>query len=181
MTKENRCACGGAAENCVHCFGSGFYIPADLSSSFHRPPTHAKDPPADPPRKWATSFKEAALEAAKAWKQERIPAQFVKCPFCTQTGLGWEIKKHAALVHDGEIFRYSACELVDRGSKNGLTQKSGGDKSLGHQGDPRDLTKAQTRRFDHLDATRGVGHFAREGSKFGSHPLHDGYDDESGA
>jgi hypothetical protein len=32
---------------------------------------------------------------------------------------------------------------------------------------------------DNLDATKGIGYPARERSKYGSHPVHDGFDDES--
>jgi hypothetical protein len=30
-----------------------------------------------------------------------------------------------------------------------------------------------------LDATRNMGYPAREGGRYGSHPSHDGFDDES--
>jgi hypothetical protein len=30
-----------------------------------------------------------------------------------------------------------------------------------------------------LDRTRGYGHLSRENGRFGSHPSHDGFDDES--
>jgi len=34
-------------------------------------------------------------------------------------------------------------------------------------------------RHDEMDANRGMGHFARDNGKFGSHALHDRFDDES--
>ena len=40
------------------------------------------------------------------------------------------------------------------------------------------LTVAQT--IDRMDATRGMGHVARENGLFGSHPIYDSCDDESG-
>jgi hypothetical protein len=40
------------------------------------------------------------------------------------------------------------------------------------------LTVAQT--IDRMDATRGMGHVARENGRFGSHPIYDSCDDESG-
>jgi hypothetical protein len=34
-------------------------------------------------------------------------------------------------------------------------------------------------RQDEMDANRGMGHFARDNGRFGSHALHDRFDDES--
>jgi hypothetical protein len=33
---------------------------------------------------------------------------------------------------------------------------------------------------DRMEPNRGMGFFARENGRFGSHPLHDRFDDESG-
>ena len=33
--------------------------------------------------------------------------------------------------------------------------------------------------WDNLDATKGIGYPARESGRYGSHPSHDGFDDES--
>jgi hypothetical protein len=39
---------------------------------------------------------------------------------------------------------------------------------------------ARTQTIDYMDANRGMGFFARENGRYGSHPLHDRFDDESG-
>jgi hypothetical protein len=38
----------------------------------------------------------------------------------------------------------------------------------------------QTVGIDRRDRTKGYGYPARESGRFGSHPMHDGFDDESG-
>jgi hypothetical protein len=38
----------------------------------------------------------------------------------------------------------------------------------------------QTRGIARRDRSRGVGYIARENGRFGSHAMHDGFDDESG-
>jgi hypothetical protein len=47
--------------------------------------------------------------------------------------------------------------------------------------DKRDGRKLnQNSEVDHIDRTKNYGFPAREGGRYGSHPLHDGFDDESG-
>jgi len=57
-------------------------------------------------------------------------------------------------------------------------KKGTGQSSISREASIEAMPQQQT--IDRMDATRGMGFFARENGRFGSHPIHDGFDDESG-
>ena len=178
-----RCACGGAVENCVRCSGSGMFKTAG-NRSFVRSKVLAVPPPTI--RKiWTTSFAEAAAEAAvqrndlsrlraKAAERHRFANDQVNCPFCKMKAARWEVWRHAEKKHKDRKFRNADCKILKRFGGTDESSKPVPSK------DGRSTLRLAVANVDPLDATRHMGHFAREGARFGSHPIHDRFDDESG-
>ena len=141
---------------------------------------------------WPKSFAEAAAEAAVARKinqdahakteaKRRFANESVRCPSCKVTGPRWQIREHAEKKHRDKVFRNSECMIIGGKSAKSTASKDATDTFFEHHLGPLHIVKEETASFDRLDATRHMGYLAREGSRFGSHPIHDGYDDESKA
>jgi hypothetical protein len=190
MSDLIHCACSGEAENCSRCFGSGFFLPHDLTGRAPLLRQKMMTPRSVPPKVWRLTFAQAAAGAAAerkvrddatsaAIEKHRLANEQVRCPFCKLTGQRWQIRKHAEKKHRNKNFRNADCVLVTSTRSGDLASKLPtvpSDKYYAKQSPP---TKEEVYSQDPLDASRNMGYLAREGPRYGSHPIHDGYDDES--
>ncbi|MBB5342001.1 hypothetical protein [Tunturiibacter gelidoferens] len=133
------------------------------------------------------TFAQAAAGAAAerndatsaAIERHRFANEQVRCPFCKLTGQRWQIRKHAEKKHRNKNFRNADCVLVASTRSADLASKNPPVPSDEHYAKQSPPTKEEVYSQDPLDATRNMGYLAREGPRYGSHPIHDGYDDES--
>lgn len=109
------------------------------------------------------------------------PSKMVRCSYC-----GCFVKRTKLQRHFGRCPKYAAGQAK---SANWNAQKPASTKTPQQKAfhsaadakkpDPR-TAFAQANALDPIDATRLYAHSFRENGKYGSHPLHDGMDDESG-
>ena len=86
------------------------------------------------------------------------------CPVCKVKVRGDRLNRHLSKVHKTRSVRAAANSSFAPSSKDVL----------------RDSTTLVAPRDKNLDATKLYAHSYRESGRFGSHPSHDGFDDESG-
>jgi hypothetical protein len=110
------------------------------------------------------------------------PSKMTRCSHC-----GCFVKRTKLKKHLGRCPKYAAV----RGDKSAtwntpqltpsktFEQKASRSIADAKKPDPR-TGFAQANALDPIDATRLYAHSFRENGKYGSHPLHDGMDDESG-
>lgn len=84
------------------------------------------------------------------------------CPLCKVKVRVDRMRRHTAKVHNSRTFRFRGRQV--QSSKDPL----------------RDTTSLIAPRDNNLDATKLYAHPYREQGRYGSHPSHDGFDDESG-
>jgi hypothetical protein len=187
MSDPIRCACSGEAENCSRCFGSGFFLPPDLTGRTRPLRQKMATSRSVPPKVWRLTFAQAAAAAAAerddatsaAIERHRFANEQVRCPFCKLTSQRWQIRKHAEKKHRNKTFRNADCVPVISTRSADLASRIPTVPPDKHCANQSQLTKAEIHSQDPLDATRNMGYLAREGPRYGSHPIHDGYDDES--
>ena len=106
--------------------------------------------------------------ADRSW-QSISPSSFTTCNHCGARVKQKNINSHLRRVHSG------GKETISKS----ITAGSSGRKPL-----PRDEvfkeTFAQVNSLERRDKTRPYAHAFRENGRYGSHPIHDGFDDESG-
>lgn len=86
------------------------------------------------------------------------------CPVCRVKVRGDRLKRHLSKVHKTRSVRAAAKSTFAPSAKDVL----------------RESTTLIAPRDKNLDATKLYAHSYRESGRFGSHPSHDGFDDESG-
>jgi hypothetical protein len=110
------------------------------------------------------------------------PRKMTNCSYC-----GCPVKTTNLQKHLGRCPKYSASHIKTSTKWNVQRPKSGKtpDQRTVHSAadakrpDPR-TQFAQANGLEPIDATKQYAHSFRENGKYGSHPLHDGMDDESG-
>jgi len=184
-----RCSCDGAVENCVRCSGSGSYLAPTHCAPFSR----LKITPPPPPRKTLAQrmAEEGRYDRIGKRKRSRsakasITAPLERCPVCRSNVRPQRLYNHLRKVHHWKTS--DAAAVAPRTTVNGgrKPKSAPSSRSIRPSVPPQSvfgekLRRAQMRSVDAFDASRNFGFAAREGSRFGSHPLHDAYDDESTA
>jgi len=92
-------------------------------------------------------------------RARRQEAGYEFCPECNVRVKTSRLKRHLRKVHktrSGQVIAHSATDVL------------------------RESTTLVAPRDKNLDVTKPYAHSYREGGRFGSHPSHDGFDDESG-
>jgi hypothetical protein len=174
MTNQKPCSCGGSNENCALCYGRGFIEDGARGKQAR-----------------SQSYDSILLSAL-------LSAQnIVKCPACKFKGLTDEFTKHFALAHgtkgrlrgrievpNGYLVRSSNSIGVRKTKKTGKNAAAkpqypvaeGSQESLRYKSE----VEAESPSWrNNLDSTKNYGYPARETGRYGSHPSHDGFDDES--
>ncbi len=108
-------------------------------------------------------------------KVEAVCARWSKCPVCPAQVKKGRLERHVRNAHRLEInveLVFGEPDYTARSRKrDGLHNPSRTGSQLIARDDPRNESR--------LDRTKPYAHAYRERGKFGSHPAHDGYDDES--
>jgi hypothetical protein len=172
---QRPCSCEGSNENCMFCFGRGFveleskgsqkpstFVPRFLSRRRGRPRRSVN--------------RSAGLSAGKLGSALLVP-----CPHCPAKVKATNLKRHVIEVHRKGPGTRKALPLgpsSGRGFGPSRADKHSS-KVLPPDYTSRDVFE-QTVGVDRRDRTRGIGHVVRENGRYGSHPIHDGFDDESG-
>jgi hypothetical protein len=122
------------------------------------------------------------VQALPRDKVTRKPTRLIACSHC-----GCPVKVTNIGRHLGRCPKYS--KSIGSNSSQLHRQERPADKPAhpkvfhsiaeAKRADPRS-SFAQANSIDRIDATRPYAHSFRENGKYGSHPLHDGMDDESG-
>jgi hypothetical protein len=175
MTDHRPCSCGGSNENCVQCFGRGF----------------------------VEGHSEGKSSAPRMASSAR--SRGVKCPVCAFKGSTNDFTRHFALAHGtkGRLRRRIQVPVVFVAVSSRSIGVSKVTKKKKKRKKKKNITAANARRFakenisqqslrhkgkveaeappwrNNLDATKNYGYPARESGRYGSHPSHDGFDDES--
>lgn len=135
---------------------------------------------ANPP---AISQLAAELQNAAVQQTEQPGKTMVECHICGVLVGANRLRKHMRKVHPS--VKLSAMPATAVGSPNAQSSRSGErDKGVAGPSGRQDHLEQALRQSDHesIDGSKYVGFMRREwDGKFGSFPLHDGFDDESGA
>lgn len=111
--------------------------------------------------------------ATRHWPQDKNGGSVALCPVCSAKVKTGHALQHVRAVHrvrdSGEFpgAAFTPCLLPARPSR-GRSESGDDDESSGDLGGP-----------DRSDVTRPYAHAYRENGRFGSHPSHDGFGDES--
>jgi hypothetical protein len=195
MPKESTrpCSCDGSNENCSRCFGRGFitttpiphtgnYFPKPVNLSEPAPMKAARGiPPPSPtddiilrcPR---CRFRGTVDALVRHFAQRHRPARQNVCPCC-----GCHIRPERLKTHLRKVHRENKSQKPRRHSsqaKRGEISRTSG-KADRHDRWKKTVESAQSPLQPNLDATRLYAHRYREKGRYGSHPSHDGFDDES--
>jgi hypothetical protein len=92
------------------------------------------------------------------------PSEYPFCPVCKVRVKASKLNRHLKKVHKAASTRATTKATVIHSEKDVL----------------RESTTLVAPRDKNLDATKLYAHSYRESGRFGSHPSHDGFDDESG-
>lgn len=156
------CSCGGQNENCFRCGGWG-YIDA-IGKGRAAPPS-------------LMASKDSTVDRTKAKTRRgkpRNPNQSVKpiriCPFC-ETSIR-NLQKHLKKAHPNEQIISDPTEKITSLGIQHLPLPSSGKNS---KNPGRENHKEERK----LDATHDYYAAYRDNGQYGSHPSHDGYDEES--
>lgn len=174
------CVCGGTNENCMHCQGSGYF------SGFPTVDHQTVD-------RWKRSVRLASttfnpnersirinVQGPSNGTGQRITLGFVACQFCQVQLRLKNVVRHrqrcpklrqTMLANTVDSTSRSARTPYDTGSQRGLPPTS----RLGRAQRAHDQVSGR----DRFDETREF-FVLRENGRFGSHPVHDAFGDESG-
>lgn len=209
VPRQRPCTCGGSNSNCRHCFGLGYIVgpPAPAAPVAHRPRRAGGGAPLRvPPRPGAPSGPARAAPKPSmpgagnpggrgirttGTTSPRAPADkppgraLARCPRCAVLVRADRLPRHLGKAHRA---RSPAAAVGARGKRlRGRDARFGGPSAV-PRGAIRDPSSRASRTAiarlegrDELDHTRGYAHAYRESGRFGSHPSHDGFDDESEA
>jgi len=127
----------------------------------------------------------ASVLRAKPVAKRRLaklpPQQLLQCPHCKSKVKATRLKRHVKRVHGKDTPTAIVPQLRPKAGSN---FGSGATASLPGRVLPPDHASddvfEQTVGSDRRDSTRGIGHVVRESGRYGSYPIHDGFDDESG-
>lgn len=113
--------------------------------------------------------------------RRRDSAKLLKCLWCPATVKSSNLNRHMKKVHgqDSRPFEKSHRRENNRDHNLGSANKIVNATVLPADHSSKDVFE-QTVSIDRRDRTRGYGQAFRENGRFGSHPMHDGFDDESG-
>jgi hypothetical protein len=104
------------------------------------------------------------------------------CPYCNASLLAKNVERHLRKVHKG----YDT-KGWKPGAQHSTTGKAAPEANgaRGRRVVPREQSLreafAEVNSIDLRDKTRGYEYRCRENGRYGSHPIHDGFDDDSGA
>ena len=127
---------------------------------------------------------------------------YTYCPFCASSVKAGRMRKHIYNVHDNLLSIEDKAILAGenrtlqkklvaekpsqkpdakRSTDSVKSRKEPNSKAIYYPADQYEHIKESFRQslYDERDASRSYAHRFRENGKFGSHPLHDDYDDES--
>jgi hypothetical protein len=107
------------------------------------------------------TYQQAVKPAQKPPTPKQAEREYKFCPICKARIRDTRIRKHMTKAHLGRVVRPHVA--VVRSSKDPLRQS----------------TSLVAARDKNLDATKLYAHPFRERGRYGSHPSHDGFDDES--
>ena len=104
------------------------------------------------------------------------PDQFSYCPYCRVPVKNRNRSSHIERVHFGR--KHFRSKYQDEGNR-GASHKAKSGKVL-PPGEVFREAFALANSLERRDKTRDYAHAFRENGRYGSHPIHDGFDDESG-
>lgn len=149
---RNPCSCGGENENCFHCGGWGYVDPIGLGRSTPESLTAETEVTRRSYGRVRTKLR-AQVNSEKALRPR------VQCDLC-----GVMVRKDRYEKHLSKVHRAGPLPITKPGPLQRQQLRSP------------TLTEPST---TSLDATRDYYAAYREQGRFGSHPSHDGFDDES--
>jgi hypothetical protein len=118
-----------------------------------------------------------ARRASSAAHVGRSLGRMVRCPSCGRSVRGAHLEKHLRTVHrHGRV----GSPITD-GSSTQNKGRSMGTGGVGKLPLADNAIHSLRESVDRRDAHRLMGYLARENGRYGSHPLHDRFDDESSA
>jgi hypothetical protein len=99
----------------------------------------------------------------------------VRCPSCKILMALRKLRNHTIVAHG-----HGALPTIDLAwaSLNGLTASHAGDATDRRQSAGHASGRINSADADPMDGSRGIGHFAREGGRFGSMPAYDDYGEQ---
>lgn len=185
MSHAQLCGCGGYNENCSRCWGRGEFSASHPDAKFCVPLLTKDVPPRPMTVTSQKAFAAAAGLAATEWlairKRESDLREHVGCPACRFEGTACRTRRHYLRKHKWLGFSFQDCRRL--GADKTPLPDSFDDElrtSRSPKGDA-DCPVAVSGTENQMDASRNIGYPAREGSKYGSHPAHDDFGDESEA
>lgn len=116
---------------------------------------------------------------------------FVVCPECKVDVLAKNVRRHLARVHgdNSKKERYLGVGSVGMRGIGGTSGSKKPSSAVPVSTKPGKILPSgyskqdefeQAQGVDRRDRTRGMGYVVRENGRYGSHPMHDGFDDEAG-
>jgi hypothetical protein len=171
---SHSCICNGENENCRYCHGSGT-MEDRLRPAFDETLRRR-------------AIEESPTEDIKASPRPLWPIQAydsVSVPFerrCPKGCGRWveihEVQSHLANCNGARVA--PGLRAKHRPPDNAIAEETRSAQTTSDKDPVRQVTTLASPRDRNLDATKQYAHTCREQGKYGSHPSHDGFDDESG-
>jgi hypothetical protein len=119
------------------------------------------------------SFTADAAAIPPSWYGLRVTARAV-CPVCARAMQAFALPSHLSFTHRMQPLMEGLAKSRSTGHQAVNTRSSRDNGSPGE-----DAAREEVGGGDRRDSTRPYAHNYRENGRFGSHPLHDDYGDES--
>ncbi len=182
------CGCGGANPNCCHCYGSGAVSPqlTDTSPrkrSYKRLPRNFRPStsPTPVPRDKIIRTTSPQLTVPIKDSLGRDEFQLAKKELAKDLQMDLPRRRRGGKGRRGNRKRQKRADKR-RHSFQAKREKSRSNPPI-KQNDDREISKLiaqdESRKERELDATKGYAHAFRETGRFGSHPSHDDFGDDS--
>lgn len=205
--RERACGCDGANENCPYCFGKGYvqegipwtgggtgginFVPANKAKSVEilreakilsagarrgrRRNNQAIKSTARGRSRVAVGRPSVASASLKAGRSLR------RCPMCKALVKTRKLPRHLSMkCPKNRELKIKLLLSLKAGHSSTATIRREIPESVGNSKDKKRKVYDQVSGRDRVDFTKDYAHNFRERGRFGSHPSHDGFDDESG-
>lgn len=165
--------------------------PELMNINVARPPAAPRARPSSPPAREKRSVIGARYVPPNAKKKNAVgtrsvttkasPHSYTTCPYCKASLKAKNFERHVRKAHkryDTKGWRPDT-EHPRTGKAAPQSNGSNGRRVVPRQQSMREAF-AEVNSIDVRDKTRGYGFPCRENGRYGSHPMHDGFDDDSG-